>query len=55
MLQENDAIPRATEPLQCRQKQQTSFSFKLGALTENNKTLLFFSGKKKVQTFNGSI
>ena len=55
MLQENDALPRATEPPQCRQKQQTSFRFKLGALTENTKTLLFFWGKKTVQTFNGSI
>ena len=31
------------------------FGYKLGELTENNKALLFFSGKETIQTFNGSI
>ena len=31
------------------------FDFKLGESTENNKALLSFSGKEKIQTFNGSI
>ena len=31
------------------------FGYKLGESTENNKTLLFFSGKETVQTFSGSI
>ena len=31
------------------------FGYKLGESTENNKALLFFSGKETIQTFNGSI
>ena len=31
------------------------FNYKLGESTENNKALLFFSGKEIIQTFNGSI
>ena len=31
------------------------FGYKLGESTENNKRLLFFSGKETIQTFNGSI
>ena len=31
------------------------FDYKLGDSKENNKVLLFFSGKKTIQTFNGSI
>ena len=31
------------------------FGYKLGELTENNKTLLFLSGKETIQSFNGSI
>ena len=31
------------------------FGYKLGESTENNKLLLFFSGKETIQTFNGSI
>ena len=31
------------------------FGYKLGESTENNKALLFFSGKETVQTFSGSI
>ena len=29
--------------------------YKLGESRENNKLLLFFSGKETIQTFNGSI
>ena len=31
------------------------FDYKLGESEENNKALLFFSGKETIQTFNGSI
>ena len=31
------------------------FGYKLDESTENNKAPLFFSGKKTIQTFNGSI
>ena len=31
------------------------FGYKLGESTENNEALLFFSGKKTIQNFNGSI
>ena len=31
------------------------FDYKLGETTENNKVLLYFSGKKAIQKFNGSI
>ena len=55
MIQEDDVLPRATEP-QCLSALQTNpFGYKLGESTENNKALLFFSGKETVQTFSGSI
>ena len=31
------------------------FGCQLGQSTENNKALLFFSGKETIQTFSGSI
>ena len=31
------------------------FGYKLGESTENNKAVLFFSGKETIQTFNSSI
>ena len=31
------------------------FGYKLGESTENNKALLFFSGKETIETFSGSI
>ena len=38
-----------------RTTQQTFFAINLASrLTENNKALLFFSGKETIQTFNGS-
>ena len=60
MIQEDDFLPRATEPpflSAPRAKNDTTnpFGYKLGESTENNKALLFFSGKETVQTFNSSI
>ena len=60
MLREDDVLPRGTEPpflsaLRAKNDTANLFSHKLGESTENNKALLFFSGKETIQTFNGSI
>ena len=60
MLQEGDVLNRATEPpflsaLHVKNDTTNLFYYKLGESTENNKALLFFSGKEKIQSFNGSI
>ena len=60
MLREDDVLPRGTEPPLLsapHEKNDTTnlFGYKLGESTENNKTLLFFSGEETIQTFNGSI
>ena len=60
MLQEDDVLPRATEPpflsaLHAKNDTTNLFDYKLGESTENSKALLFFSGKLTIQTFNGSI
>ena len=63
MLPEDDVLSRATEPpfflifVRLHEKNNTTnlFDYKLGESTENNKALLFFSGKETIQTFNGSI
>ena len=60
ILQEDDVLPRATEPpflsaLHAKNDTTNPFGYKLGESTENNKALLFFSGKETIQTFNGSI
>ena len=60
MVQEDDVLPRGTEPtflsaLQTKNDTTNPFGNKLGESTENNKALLFFSGKETTQTFNGSI
>ena len=60
MLQEDDVLPRATEPpilsaLHATNDTTNLFDYKLGESTLNNKALLFFSGKETIQTFNGSI
>ena len=60
MMQEDDVLPRATEPpflsaLHAKIDTTNPFDFKLCAATENSKALLFFSGKETVQTFSGSI
>ena len=60
MLKEDDVLPRATEPpflsaLHAKNDPTNPFGYKLGESTENNKPLLFFSGKETSQTFNCSI
>ena len=60
MIQEDDVLPRATEPpflsaLHAENDTTNSFGYQLGESTENNKALLFFSGKETVQTFGVSI
>ena len=60
MLQEDDVLPRAIEPpflsaLHSKNDTTNLFGYELGKSTENNKALLFFSGKETIQTFNGSI
>ena len=60
MLQEDDVIPRATAPtflsaLHGNNDTTNLFGYELGESTENNKVLLFFSGKETILTFNGSI
>ena len=55
MLQEDDVLPRATEPpflsaLHAKNDTTNPFGYKLGESTENNKAPLFFSGKKTIQT-----
>ena len=60
MLQEDDVLPRATEPpflsaLHAKNDTTDLFGYKLGDLTENNKAPLFFLVKETAQTFNGSI
>ena len=60
MLQEDDVIPRATEPpflsaLHAKNDTKNLLSYKLGESTENIKVRLFFSGKETILTFNGSI
>ena len=60
MIQEDDLLPRATEPpflsaLHAKNDTTCPFGYKLGESTENNTALLFFSGKETVQTFSDSI
>ena len=60
MLQEDDVLPWASEPPflaapHLNNDTTNPFGYKLGESTENNKALLFFSGKETIQTFNGSI
>ena len=60
MVQKDDVLARATEPpflsaLHAKNDTTNPFGNKLGESTENNKALLFFSGKETTQTFNGSI
>ena len=50
MLHKDDVLPRGTEPpflpaLHAKNDTTNLFGYKLGESTENNKTLLFFSGK----------
>ena len=61
MIQEDDVLPRPTEPpflssaFHAKNDTINPFGYKLCESTENNKALLFFSGKETVQTFSGSI
>ena len=59
MLHEDDVLPRGTESpflsaLHAKNDTTNLFGYKLGESTENNKRLLFLSGKETIQTFNGS-
>ena len=54
MLHEDD-LPRGTESpflsaLHAKNDTTNLFGYKLGKSTENNKALLFFSGKETIQT-----
>ena len=60
MLQEDDVLPRASEPpflsaLHAKNDTTNLFDYKLGESTENNKALLFFSGTETIKTFDGFI
>ena len=60
MLHEDDILRRGTESpflsaLHVKNDTTNLFGYKLGESTENNKALLFFSGKETIQTFSGSI
>ena len=60
MLYEDDALPLGTESpfltaLNGKNETTNLFGYKLGESTENNRALLFFSGKETIQTFSGSI
>ena len=60
MLHQDDVLPPGTESpflsaLHAKNNTTNLFCYKLGELTENNKALLFFSGKETIQTFSGSI
>ena len=53
MLQEDDVLPRAIEPpflsaLHAKNDTTNLFGYELGKSTENNKALLFFSGKETI-------
>ena len=54
MIREDDVLPRATKQpflsaLHARNDTTNPFGYKLGESTENNKALLFFSGKEILQ------
>ena len=60
MLHEDDVLPRETESpflsaLQAKNDTRSLYGYKLGESTENNRALLFLSGKETIPTFNGSI
>ena len=60
MVQEDDVLPRATEPpflsaLHAKNDTTNPFGYRLSESTENKKALLFFSVKETIQTFNGSL
>ena len=62
MLPEDDVLPRATEPpffdfsaLHAKNDTANLYDYKLRETTENNKAILFFSGRETIQTLNGSV
>ena len=60
MLHDDDVLPRGNQlpfllALHVKNDITNLFGFKLGESTENNKALLFFSGKETIQTINSSI
>ena len=60
MQHENHVLPRGTElpflsALHAKNDTTNLFGCKLGESKENNKALLFFSGKETIQTFSGSV
>ena len=60
MVQEDDVLPRATEPpflsaLHAKNDTTNPFGYKLGESTNNKNALLFFSVKETIKTFNGSL
>ena len=60
MIQKDDVLPRANEPpflsaLHAKNDTTNPFGYKLGESTEIKQALLFFSGKERIQTLNGSI
>ena len=60
MIQEDEVLPRATEPpflsaLHAKNDTTNTFGYKLVESTENNNALLFFSGMETIQTFSGPI
>ena len=60
MLQEDDFLPRETEPpflsaLLAKNDTTNLLCYKLGEATENNKALLFLSGKETIQPLSSSI
>ena len=61
MPQKDDAVlPRPTDrqflsSFHAKNDTTNLFGYKLGKSTENNKALLFFSGKETIQAFNSSI
>ena len=60
MLQEDDVLPRATElpflsALHAKNDTTNPFGYEHGESTENNKALIFFSGKETILTLNSSI
>ena len=60
MLHEDNILPLGAQSpflsaLHVKNDTTNLFRYKLGESTENNKALLFFSGKETIQTFSGSI
>ena len=60
MLQEDEVLPRETEPLflsalHAKNDPANPFGYQLGVSTETNRALLFFSGKETIQNLKGFI